>query len=124
MRTVFPDQCEQELKADFFGARRAGYFVEVGAYDPYSGSQTWALEQLGWNGVLVEPQPDPAEQLRHWRSARVVAAACSAPENNRCVMTLYLCGPHSSLSRSLAAAGVWANSTVEVPVRTLNDILA
>ena len=124
MRTVFPDRCEQELKGDFFGAQRAGYFVEVGANDPYRGSQTWTLEQLGWDGVLVEPQPDLAEQLRRSRSARVVAAACSAPENNRSVMTLYLCGPHSSLSRSLAAAGARANSTVEVPVRTLNDVLA
>ena len=37
-----------------------GQVIEVGANDPRERSQTWHLEQQGWTGVLIEPQPDLA----------------------------------------------------------------
>ena len=52
-----PDGREQELVREFFAGVRAGFFVEVGANRPRQESQTWHLEQLGWSGVLIEPQP-------------------------------------------------------------------
>ncbi len=75
MRTVFPWQVENELKAEFFGPLQTGFFVEVGANQPQQGSQSWQFEQAGWRGVLVEPQPELAERLRQSRRAHVVAAA-------------------------------------------------
>jgi len=123
MRTVYPYQVEDRLKAEFFGARRNGFFVEVGANEPQRGSQSWQFEQAGWNGVLVEPQPDLAENLRKVRRAHVVAAACSAPQNAGAAMTLYVSGPHSSLKPELAVTGVVAREAIAVPVRTLDDIL-
>lgn len=69
MRTVFPWQVEDRLKAEFFDASQQGFFVEVGAKPPQQGSQSWQLEQSGWRGVLVEPQPDLAERLRQSRDA-------------------------------------------------------
>ena len=123
MRTVFPWQVENELKAEFFAAMPNGFFVEVGANEPQRGSQSWQFEQSGWTGVLVEPQPDLAERLRRTRRAQVVAAACSSPANAGSAMTLHLSGPHSSLKRELAVTGVVARDTVDVPARTLDDIL-
>ncbi len=123
MRTVFPYQVENSLKAEFFGQVPRGFFVEVGANEPHNGSQSWQFEQAGWTGVLVEPQPDLADRLRQMRRARVVAAACSSPANAGTAMTLHVLGPHSSLNRELAVTGVEAKSTIDVPVRTLDDIL-
>ena len=123
MRTVFPWQVENELKAAFFGATRQGFFVEVGANQPQQGSQSWQFEQAGWRGVLVEPQPDLAERLRQARRAHVVAAACSSPTNAGKTMTLHVLGPHSSLNPELAVTGVVAESEIAVPVRTLDEIL-
>ena len=123
MRTVFPDHTEDRLKAEFFGGQRDGFFVEVGANDPQRGSQTWAFEQSGWNGILIEPQPDLADRLRHERRARVVAAACSSPEHAGGMMRLYLSGPHSSLDSKLAAPGAVPYDAVDVPARTLDNIL-
>ncbi len=123
MRTVFPWQVENELKTEFFGPLQTGFFVEVGANQPQQGSQSWQFEQAGWRGVLVEPQPDLAERLRQSRRAHVVAAACSSPANAGTAMTLHVLGPHSSLNRELAVTGVTAQSTIEVPVRTLDEIL-
>jgi len=123
MRTVFPDHAEDQLKAEFFGPAKSGFFVEVGANDPQRGSQTWQFEQAGWTGILVEPQPDLAERARRTRRARVVAAACSSPANDGKTMRLYLSGPHSSLRRDLAVTGIVPDSSIEVPIQTLDTIL-
>jgi FkbM family methyltransferase len=123
MRFAFPDSAEERLKAEFFGSLRSGYFVDVGANEPQRGSQSWQFEQLGWTGVLVEPQPDLAAQLQQNRRARVVAAACSAPENAGGTMTLHLSGPYSSLRPELVVAGVTPRGTIAVPTCTLNDVL-
>ena len=123
MRTVFPYQAEDPLKAEFFDLSRGGFFVEVGANDPRHGSQSWSFEQAGWNGILIEPQPDLAERLRAIRRARVVTAACSSPDNAGGIMTLFLLGPHSSLKRDLVVTGVVPHGTIDVSTRTLDDIL-
>ncbi len=123
MRTVFPYQVEDRLKAEFFGPSAKGFFVEVGANEPQRGSQSWQFEQAGWSGVLVEPQPDLAERLHRTRRAHVVAAACSSPANAGRAMMLHVLGPHSSLRPELAVTGVVAEARIEVPVRTLDDIL-
>jgi FkbM family methyltransferase len=123
MRTVFPYQADDRLKSEFFAQRGTGFFVEVGANEPRRGSQSWQFEQAGWHGVLVEPQPDLAERLKAVRRAHVVAAACSSPANAGSSMMLHLSGPHSSLRRELAVTGVIPQASIDVPVRTLDDIL-
>lgn len=40
------------LSVDF---KSEGYFVEVGAYDGVTYSNTYLLEQIGWQGLLIEP---------------------------------------------------------------------
>jgi len=67
-----PPDHEMRLVAAFFGDIK-GFFVEVGANDPRERSQTWHLEQAGWTGLLIEPQPDLAAKLRAMRSAKVFA---------------------------------------------------
>lgn len=43
----------EEWVLGLFG--KSGYFVEAGAHDGVGDSQTLALEQAGWQGLLVEP---------------------------------------------------------------------
>jgi FkbM family methyltransferase len=117
------DRREQELVREFFGGARSGYFVEVGANRPRQESQTWHLEQLGWSGVLVEPQPNLAEDLRRVRSAKVFAVACSSPENAGRRLRLHVAGALSSLDRDRMAPGAEPERVIEVPARTLDDIL-
>ena len=43
---------------DIFNKKRDGFFIEAGAIDGIKGSCTYALEsELGWKGILVEPDP-------------------------------------------------------------------
>jgi FkbM family methyltransferase len=120
---VFPPAVETELVRAFFADKPRGYFVDVGANEPYKDSQSWHLEQAGWAGILVEPQPGLADALRAARTARVFQAACSSPRNANTTMLLHVAGPHSSLDPQLIA-GAQRQGTIEVPVRTLDSLLA
>ena len=114
---------ETALVRQFFAGRQRGFFVEVGANEPRARSQTWHLERAGWSGILIEPQPDLAEQLRQARRARVFAVACSSPENAGRTMPLHVAGPLSSLDRGGMAAGASPGRVIDVPIRTLDEIL-
>lgn len=113
---------EMRRLSAFFGEGK-GYFVEVGANDPREGSQTLQLEQAGWTGILIEPQPDLADRLRAMRSAKVFAVACSSPEKADRTLPLHLAGPMSSLDRERMSHGAVPQAIIQVPVRTLDAIL-
>ncbi len=123
-RAIFPPETENRLKEEFFGGAREGFFVDVGANDPEHMSQTWHLEQLGWRGVLIEPQPAMVQKLRERRQATVFACACSSPHNSGKMLPFQVSGIHSSLDPGFFVAGMRKESMIEVPVRTLDDILA
>jgi len=122
MGVILPPDDEARLVRAFFGTQ-AGYFVDVGAHDPQEDSQTFHLEQRGWTGVLIEPQPDLAEKLRLKRKATVVDVACSTPENAGRTSPFQLAGRYSSLNDRLPVATALAIGTIEVPVRTLDQVL-
>jgi FkbM family methyltransferase len=115
---------EERLVREFFSGATSGFFVEVGANHPTERSQTWHLEQAGWTGVLIEPQPDLAAFLVTARSAKVFAVACTSPDVAGQTVPLYAAGSLSSLDVSRMAPGAVAQYVIMVPTRTLDDILA
>jgi len=122
---VHPSQQEEErLVRDFFDGETQGFFVEVGANHPTEGSQTWHLEQVGWTGVLVEPQPDLAAFLVTARkNARVFATACTSPDNAGQSLPLHVDGARSAIDRERMAPGARTDYVISVPTRTLDSIL-
>jgi FkbM family methyltransferase len=120
--TGAPLDPEMQMVAAFFGDTK-GYFVEVGANEPRVRSQTWHLEQAGWTGLLIEPQPDLARELRAMRIAKVFAVACSGPEHEGGTLPLHVAGPLSSLDRSGMAPGANPQAVIQVPIRTLDSVL-
>lgn len=72
-RAQFNEDC---LVYDFFDRQSTGYFIEVGAFDGYEFSVTYAVECLGWTGLLVEGIPQRAEACAaRRRHAKVVHSA-------------------------------------------------
>jgi FkbM family methyltransferase len=122
-RALFPGNMDVKLKEEFFSGVHDGFFVDVGANDPTDGSQTWHLEKMGWRGVLVEPQPRLAQKLKEQRRAAVFACACSSPQNAGKMLRFQLSGIFSSLNPDFFAAGMRKEEIIEVPARTLDDIL-
>jgi len=115
---------EKLLVLKFFGTQ-PGVFVEVGANDPISGSQTWLLEQNGWRGVLVEPQSVHYEKLRAQRPhSQVFQVACSAPDQEG-EMDLLLAAEtgSSTLRKQRDTHGTRFVGTERVKVTTLDKVL-
>ena len=107
-----------------------GFFIEVGAFDGYNHSVTYALECLGWEGLLVEAIPERAEQCRaRRRNSRVVHAALAATPGGETSFTVtedlyggmlsYL-DPNARHAKGAASA---TRRTVTVPLTTMNELL-
>ena len=75
-----PEHWESKLVWEYFRKRNHGFFVEVGANEPKSDSLTYFLEQQGWNGILIEPNPNLCRALREQRPrSQVFETAVCAP---------------------------------------------
>ena len=59
------------LFEQFFSDKVGGTFVEIGAYDGISLSNTYFFEKtMAWTGICVEPLPSAFQKLRRFRTAR------------------------------------------------------
>lgn len=56
-RLYYAQHGEDRWIAEHLSLPSAGYFVEVGAADGVTGSNTLHFERRGWKGILVEPDP-------------------------------------------------------------------
>lgn len=120
-QSVFPSEVERGLVSSFLGADK-GVFVEVGAFDPIMQSQSYHLEIGGWHGVLVEPVPNQASELRKARRAQVFEVACVGPEAaERPARLLSQRGLSTLHFNEKKRAGA---PVIEVESATLNEILA
>lgn len=85
-----------------FGYKKAGVFVEVGAYDGESFSNTSGLADLGWEGHYLEPIPQyaAAAAARHASNApRVRVHTVAVGERDGEVISLSPAGPFTSSSK-------------------------
>ena len=56
-----------------------GRFLDIGAYNPKLFSNTRALYERGWSGVMVEPSPGPFESLlREYGNDDRIKLICAA----------------------------------------------
>jgi len=118
--SIFGPQGEQDKVFDYLG--KNGVYVDVGANEPFVDSQTYLLEENGWNGLLIEPQPDLADKLRNNRSGTVVECALGQDSDPKFMM-LYLAGGHTTLLKNELHAQDRYSGEIQVPIRTLDNIL-
>jgi FkbM family methyltransferase len=120
VRAVFRQEHETALVSAYLPEK--GFFVEVGAFYPHYLSQTWRLEEAGWDGLLVEPIPEHAEALRRNRRARVYEVACgsyehhgtSLPINVRGGLSSFVYGSDASIGARVVTLD-WVLADAKVP---------
>lgn len=116
-----------------------GFFVEAGANDGFTQSNTYYFERMrGWRGVLVEPVPELCARCRRERPrAVVVQAALVAPDFPHAEIEVRYAGlmsvtdgafgDEAQRERHLAAGlkqdGVDGTYAIRAPARTLTAIL-
>ena len=73
---------EEEIILEFFQDRDEGRFLDLGAFDGITGSNTRALYEKGWGGVLVEANPENFAALanRYPSNARVQCLCAAISE--------------------------------------------
>lgn len=118
---------------------RDGFFIEAGANDGYSQSNTYFLEKkLGWHGVLVEGIPELFDKCRRLRSnSAVFNCALVSPAYPDATITMHFAGLMSVVEGSLKSTNAQAEHihagldvqrisesySVAVPAKTLESIL-
>ena len=117
----------------YLGERSDGVFVEVGAYDGISFSNSSCLAEAGWSGVLIEPIPQFAEGCRaRYRGndrIQVVEAAVGA-ENS--TVEISVGGPYTSTCHEIVTryrslewskAAMHGSTRLSVRQLTLDEVL-
>ena len=110
---------------------RGGVFVEAGANDGYTWSNTYYLERWrGWRGVLVEGIPQLAAECQTLRThSQVVNCALVAGDHSTSTVTMTYADLGSLISRSEPELEARLDDIethryeVEVPARTLGEVL-
>lgn len=69
---------EDRLLDKLFQGKRQGICIEVGANNGVDGSTTLHFEKLGWDCILIEPNPTLCGQLRAKRKALLFECAASS----------------------------------------------
>lgn len=64
MKNYSQNGTEQEVILDYFSNKKDGKFLEIGAFDPFLFSNTRALVEMGWSGVMVEPDKVCMDRLK------------------------------------------------------------
>jgi FkbM family methyltransferase len=120
---------------EFFGGA-PGFYVDVGANDGLSNSNTAALDRMGWRGLLIEADPSLAEICRKARPSGMVVACAAGDSTRRGSESVFrrvspgrdkttglsTLDDSPDLQRKAMRIGA-SISKITVPVRSLNDIL-
>lgn len=106
-----------------------GFFVEIGAFDGVTFSNTLLLEKFfGWRGILAEPNPLMTEHIREARTAPLCVQPVDAVSGREVTMLFVAGAPELSAMKEHASKDNWAAARKDgVPVTqttvSLNDLL-
>jgi FkbM family methyltransferase len=68
---------QDKFIVEYFKSKKNGTFVDIGAHDGITLSNTYTLEtELGWNGICVEPMEHEFKKLEKCRTAKLYNCAC------------------------------------------------
>lgn len=119
---------------DFFGDHWRGYFVDVGGNDGIRDSNTALLEERGWQGVVIEANPELTETAKTRRACVVLNYAVTDRQDASSLVFYAVKGPALNLNGLSTtcpsdeffamAKGYGATITeILVPCKTLTAIL-
>ncbi len=66
-RLSWAQEGEDLILARFMEPRECGFYVDVGAHDPFRFSNTAYFYLRGWSGLNIEPDPDGALRIQRYR---------------------------------------------------------
>ena len=110
---LYSQNNEQTYILEAFAEKSDGRFLDIGAYDAKLLSNTRALYERGWSGVMVEPSPGPMKQLlaEYGNDPRITLVM--APVTKTCEM-VKIYGTDDAISTSSETAlKIWKDGGYE-----------
>ena len=89
-------QQDRILQEKYFFRQEIGFFVDVGAEDGKSGSNSLFFEEKGWKGICIEPHPESFAKLKQTRKCLCLPVAISSTQGSMTFTKID--GPASALS--------------------------
>jgi FkbM family methyltransferase len=121
------------LYEKYLGIIDDGFYVEIGAFDGVSHSNTIGLARRGWYGLVAEPNPLSAAKLRknYEHFSRISIEELAIGQSDGEVLQLHIAGTLSSTSQRLIAhygqldwaSGALGEGRVDVESLTLDSLL-
>lgn len=114
---MYSQHDEESFILQHFGEHSQGRFLDVGAYDPRTFSNTRALVERGWGGTYVEPAPRnfagflDTYPLPQWKDITLVNAAVTPHADAGMVLFHDSCGDALS-SADLSHVARWETAGV------------
>jgi FkbM family methyltransferase len=120
-----------EMYKRIFGLRRTGYFVEVGAMDGQSHSNTCGLADIGWHGLYIEATGHYAKKCWERHSKNKVQVLRRAISDHTGTLRLHLANALTTadpLCEKAYAEMDWSRDSLhheyeDVPCTTLDQTL-
>ncbi len=116
---------EEWFIRDFFGDRRNGVFLDVGANHHQDSSKTYYLEaQLGWSGIAIDPLKQFEEGYRRYRPRTKFFPLFVSDKSDQ-TAKLYVIGNNtkvSSFDENFTRAWGTPDEVRTVPTVALNDL--
>lgn len=130
---VSPIQLRAQFNQDMWIMRRFadkphGTFIDVGANDGLTYSNTWCLEQKGWVGVCIEPVRTMYDALVKNRPNSQCIHTCVYSHNGHVDFTTVSEDPGASMLSGVTQhidtrSNTSKSKTSEIPCTTLNDMV-
>lgn len=109
------------LYENFFQNITNGYFVDIGAYDGVSTSNSLFFEDLGWHGVCIEPHPEKFQVLKECRRCTCFQFALSDTNKKTPFLKIKSGGPdtlsglvQNSLENQIAKCQLKSNEEFDI----------
>lgn len=127
-RSSYAQEGEDLLLARFFGAQASGFYVDVGAHDPFRFSNTALLHARGWRGINIDPLPGAMDLFDRFRPGDVNLAMGIAETAGEATYFQFdeplLNTFDEATARERDAAPFRIVGRIAVPVRPLAQVLA
>lgn len=125
LRSVSFAQYSEDVLLYQLNPQKDGFYVDVGAFHPWQGSNTYKLYMRGWRGITIEPNPDAAPLFRKKRPRDIHLTVGIAAKRDMLTFHRFDDGrlnsfdPNQALRMRAAPRG-----QIEVPCFPLSDVIA
>jgi FkbM family methyltransferase len=120
-------QLGQDLDVlNLYSNKRTGTFIEIGASDGKTLSNTYLLEQLGWKGLCVEPIPEKFELLQKNRHCTTSNKAVYNVSGQHIPFTVATSSLYSGITSEIDKyhSVKETGTTISIETITLNDLIS